>query len=138
MMVATFGEYPWIASVYYSFDKDLNLYFLSDPATLHCRQIAQNPQVSVAIADSHQKVTELKKGLQIYGLARQISPVAKIKHVLRSWKETVGVKDKELTYENMLKKVIKGRMYKIAPKKIKYFNQELFPVSDGKEPVLEL
>lgn len=138
MSVATFGKHSWIASVYYSFDNSLNLYFLSDPATLHCRQIDKNPHVAVSIADSRQKVTQLKRGLQIYGIAKQISGALKMKHTLRSWKEALNVKDKELTYTNMLKKVIKGRMYQISPKRIKLFDQKLFPVEDGQEPVLEL
>lgn len=138
MTVATYGDHPWIASVYYSFDEDLNLYFLSDPATLHCKQIAKNPLVAVSIADSTQKVGDLKKGLQLYGTARQISQVHKIQHALRSWKDALSVTNPKLTYQNMVKKVISGRMYKITPKKIKHFNQALFQVEDGKEPVLEL
>ncbi len=138
MTVATYGEHPWIASVYYSFDQDLNIYFLSSPTTLHCKQISKNPQIAVSIADSHQKVGDLKKGLQIYGTAKQITDIGKIKHALRSWKDALKVKDPQLTYMNMVKKVISGRMYKITPKKIKFFNQEIFQVEDGMEPVLEL
>lgn len=138
MIVATYGDFPWIASVYYSFDNDLNLYFLSDPATLHCKQIAQNPAVAVAIADSHQPVSKLKKGLQLWGVAKQISGEKKINHALTLWKKSLNVKNPQLTYTNMLKKVITGRMYQISPKRIKLFDQELFKVEDGKEPVLEL
>ncbi len=138
MSVATYGEHPWIASVYYSFDDELNIYFLSSPTTLHCKQIAQNPKVAVSIADSHQKPTDLKKGVQLYGIAGQISDTAKIKHALRLWKETLGVKDPELSYENMVKKIVTGRMYKITPKRIKFFNQELFKNDDGEEPILEM
>src|SRR3989344_3839743 len=133
MVVATYGEHPWIASVYYSFDQNLNLYFLSDPDTLHCQQIAINPEVAVAIADSRQKPNEFKKGLQIYGVATQISDANKIKNALSLWKQTLQVTDPELTYQNMLKKIVKGRMYKITPRKIKFFNQELFKVEDGQE-----
>ena len=46
--------------------------------------------------------------------------------------------DPELSYENMIAKVVKGRMFRITPRKIKFFNQELFPVDDGQEPVLSL
>lgn len=138
MVVATYGDYPWIASVYYSFDPNLNLYFLSDPETLHCRQIASNPKVTVAIADSRQKPNEFKKGLQIYGIATQISDANKIKHALNLWKHALQVTDPELTYQNMLKKIVKGRMYKITPKIIKFFNQKLFKVEDGQEPILEM
>lgn len=138
MSVATYGKHPWIAYVYYSFDNDLNIYFLSDPKTLHCKQIKENPLVAVSIADSHQKPSSLKKGLQLYGTAQQISDAKKIQHALRLWKETLGVKDPELSYENMVKKIVTGRMYKITPKRIKFFNQELFKNDDGEEPVLDM
>lgn len=138
MFVATQGEHPWIAALYYSFDSDLNLYFLSDPATLHGKHIKKNTNVAVAIADSTQHPESFKKGLQIYGQAKQISDAKKISHSLSLWKKSIGYKGKEISFENMMKKIIKGRMYKITPKKIKFFNQELFKVEDGKEPILEL
>ena len=71
MAVATFGDFPWIASVYYTFDQDLNLYFLSSPTTLHAKHILRNSQVAVAIADSHQSINETKRGLQLFGIAQQ-------------------------------------------------------------------
>jgi uncharacterized protein YhbP (UPF0306 family) len=138
MAIATSGEHPWIAYVYYSFDSTLTIYFLSSPKTLHARHIAKNPHVALMIADSNQKVSDLKKGVQIYGVAEQISDAQKIKHALSMWKDALHVTDPKLTYENMVKKIITGRMYKVTPKKIKFFNQELFKVEDGKEPVLEL
>lgn len=139
MQIATYGDdHPWIASVYYTFDKDLNLYFLSSPATIHCKQIKENNKVAVAITNTNQPINAQKKGLQLYGTARQISETAKIKHTLKLWKGFLNIKDKELSYENMSKKIITGRMYKITPKKIKFFNQELFDVPDGEEPILEL
>jgi uncharacterized protein YhbP (UPF0306 family) len=138
MIMATCAEEPWIASVYYSFDRDLNLFFLSSPTTLHCRHLENNKLVAVAITDSSQKVRDLKKGLQLVGTAERVSDIAKIKHCLRSWKEAIGVDDPELTYENMIAKVVNGRMYRITPTRIKFFNEELFPGKDGEEPVLEL
>ena len=61
MQVATMGDFPWIATVYYSFDNELNLYFLSSDKTLHVKQIKKNPKVSVAITDSHQDINKPKK-----------------------------------------------------------------------------
>ncbi len=139
MTLATSGhDHPWIAVVYYTFDQDLNLYFLSSPETLHCRHLVHNKQVAISISDSRQKVSDKKKGLQIYGLADQVSRADKIKHVLKMWKRAIGVKDPQLSYENMMGKVIKSKIYKVTPKKIKFFNQELFEVEAGMEPVLEL
>ena len=133
MAIATFGEFPWIASVYFTFDKDLNLYFLSDPKTLHAQQIIKNSKVAVAIADSHQDINKPKRGLQLFGIAKQISGLAKIKFALQLWKDGLRVVNPKLTYQ-----AVKESMFKITPKRIKLFDQELFKVDDGKEPVLEL
>ena len=138
MTIATFGNHPWIASVYYSYDDRLNLYFLSSLKTLHAQQIANNPQVAISIADSHQSISDIKRGLQLFGNAHQITDTRKIKHALTMWKEALKINNPIFTYENMIKKVINGRMYKIVPKKIKLFDQQLFPVEDGQEPFLEL
>ncbi|OGK24910.1 hypothetical protein A2954_00785 [Candidatus Roizmanbacteria bacterium RIFCSPLOWO2_01_FULL_37_12] len=136
MVVATYGSHPWIATVYYTLDQDLNIYFLSDPNTIHCRQIAKNPKVAITIADSPQRPTSKKKGLQIFGLAKQISGMHKIIHALNLWRKTLGVTSEAYTYTGMMKKAIKGRMYKVVPKKIKFFNEELW--DEGKEPTIKL
>lgn len=143
MQVGTVGNagdiaYPWIANVYYSFDNNLNLYFLSSEKTLHTKQIKQNPKVSVAVTDSRQDINKSKKGLQISGIAEEVSGEQKIRHALSLWKEFLKVGDPDLTYENM-QKGLTGKIYKITPKRIKLFDQELFKdVDDGEEPVLEL
>lgn len=133
MAVATFGDFPWIATVYYTFDRDLNLYFLSSPTTLHVKQILQNPNVSVAIAGSHQSIQKPKRGLQISGIAEQIFGIDKIKRALQLWKSNLGVVDSKLTY-----RAVKSSMFRITPKRVKLFDQELFKAEDGKEPILEL
>ncbi len=137
MVIATYGDHPWIATVFYSFDSDLHLYFLSNPDTLHAKQIHNNDQVAVAIA-SNQKINDIKQGLQMYGTAEKITKSELIRHALRHWKDALSVVDPELSYENMIKKTVKGTMYKITPKKIKLFHQGLFDVEDGKEPILEI
>ncbi|NCN44997.1 MAG: hypothetical protein COU63_00255 [Candidatus Pacebacteria bacterium CG10_big_fil_rev_8_21_14_0_10_36_11] len=136
MVIATQGEHPWIATVYYSFDDDLNLYFLSNPETIHCKHITANPQVAVAIADSPQNPASKKMGIQIFGLAEQITSKNKIVHALKLWRNTLNVKSDAYTYEGMMKKLIKGRMYKITPKKMKFFNEEVW--EEGDEPLIDL
>jgi len=133
MTVATSGVFPWIATVYYTFDVALQLYFLSDPSTIHAQHILVNQKVAVAIADSHQSISSSKCGLQLWGIAEQISGIYKVTHALKIWKTDLGVVDPTLTY-----KMAKGSMFKITPKRIKLFDQKLFKVPDGKEPILEL
>lgn len=136
MVLATNGEHPWVATLYYSLDSNLNLYFLTNPETIHAQHIAVNPQVAVAVADSPQLPNSDKVGVQIYGVASQISSRHKITHALGLWCKTLGVTNSEYTYEGMKKKLIDGQMYLIVPKKIKFFNEAIW--EEGKEPVIEL
>lgn len=138
MILATYGDHPWIASVFYSYDKDLNVYFISTPTTLHGKHMGKNREVAAAIVDSHQKPSDAKKGLQIFGVVEQISGVNKINYAIRLWKDFLNVERPDITLENMKKGLYKGRMYKLTPKKIKLFDQDKFKVPDGEEPVLEL
>ncbi len=138
MTLATYGDHPWIASVYYSFDEDLNLYFISSPATIHGRQMEKNNKVAAAIVDSNQKPSDVKRGLQIYGHVEKVSDINKVRHALRLWKDFLNVQRPDISFENMQKGLYKGRMYKLVPKKIKLFDQEKFKVPDGEEPILVL
>ena len=138
MVLATNGEHPWIATVFYSFDKDLNLYFISTPTTIHGRQMKKNNKVAAAITDSHQKPSDVKIGLQIFGYVEEISGINKINYALRHWKDFLNIQRPDISFENMKKGLYKGRMYKLTPKKIKLFDQEKFKVPDGEEPILEL
>lgn len=136
MTIGTYASFPWTATVYYSVDQDMNIYFLSNPETLHCKQLEKNPKVSVAVVDSPQKSSSLKKGIQIYGKAKRISGANKIRYALDLWKKTLDVTSPLYTYEGMMKKAIKGRMYKVTPIKIKFFNEALWV--EGTEPVIKL
>jgi uncharacterized protein YhbP (UPF0306 family) len=133
MTLATYGSYPWIASVYYGFDKDLKLYFISDVTTRYGRQILKNKKVAVAIADSTQKPDSDKKGYQMFGFAALIRTRKETEKAIELWKKNVGIKTEKPDFIS-----VKGRMWKITPKKIKYFNQALFKVDDGHEPILNL
>lgn len=108
---------------------------MSSPETLHCKHISENPKVALTIADSPQNPGSKKKGVQIYGLAEKISGKQKITHAISLWRKTLNVSSEAYTYEGMMKKLIDGRMYKINPKKLKFFNQEIW--EEGDEPVIE-
>lgn len=138
MVLSTYGDHPWIASVYYSYDKDLNIYFISTPSTIHGKQMEKNNKVAAAVVDSHQKPSDVKKGLQIYGIVEKVSGINKINYALRLWKDFLNLQRADISFENMKKGLYKGRVYKLVPKKIKLFDQEKFRVPDGEEPILEM
>ena len=123
---------PWGASVYYTIDRDFNLYFISEPDTKHIKDITKNRNVACVIADSSQKVTDKKMGVQLQGTVSEVSGPAKIKQILKMWNEAnVGFKD-VISYENIRKRVIKSKAYRIKPTTIKFFNEKLYGVEGSR------
>ena len=132
MSVATYNKHLWAASVYYVVDKDFNLYFISQPDTEHCQDILKNSEVACTIADSRQKVTAKKVGVQLYGTAKQLTAMEKLKWMLAFWNRMNPGVASVINLKNIQNKVIKSRAYQITPKKIKWFNEELYG-SEGVE-----
>lgn len=74
--LATLGaEGPWVCPLYFAYDKQLNLYVLSQPATsLHMQHIANNAAVACAVYDSRQSTSGKVAGVQIKGAAHFVAP----------------------------------------------------------------
>jgi len=128
MSVATYGDIPWIANVYYVHDADLNLYFLSKNWREHCKAIEINNNVAVAIADSSQPIYRPQKGLQISGTAQSVNLVSSLQWMFKMWNKLIaGSKGEKLTDPKKFVDAGLSKVYKITPKRIKFFNTELWP-----------
>ncbi len=60
----------YVNTSYFAFDESLELFFLSEPATQHCRNISINSSAAVAVYDSSQPWDYPKRGLQLFGTAK--------------------------------------------------------------------
>jgi uncharacterized protein YhbP (UPF0306 family) len=68
MTLASQGEEGvWAAAVFYAND-GFGIYFLSSPASRHCRNLERNPRVSAAIHEDCADWREIK-GVQLEGIA---------------------------------------------------------------------
>ena len=119
MSVGTYHRLPWAASVYYLFDEEFNLYFVSDPKTKHCLNIEKNPKVSVTVADSHQEPKGKKVGFQARGLAKKVTSVTELKDIIVTWNKRGFV---PVTYK-LFKKTWKSRFYKIKLTDVQLFDE---------------
>lgn len=117
---------PWGASVYYTVDNKLNLYFVSQPQTRHMKELAKNRNVACIIADSSQKVTDKKVGIQVQGVVSEVKGPAKLRQILRMWSEANTGFQEVINYENIKKRVIQSKVYQVKPKTIKFFNEKLY------------
>jgi len=126
MSIATCDEDIWIANVYYVIDDFWNVYFLSNPKTEHCIAIENNPRVACAVADSTQSVTDKKVGVQFRGIASKVRGLETMKWMLALWCNVNTGFEHLINIQNIQKKAIKSRIYKVEIKRIKFFNDELY------------
>lgn len=62
---------PWVCEVHFVYDDALNLYFISNPATRHAGEIADNPTVAGNIIAQH-PLSEQPRGVYFEGGAEII------------------------------------------------------------------
>lgn len=80
---------PWICEVHFSYDDDLNLYFLSKPERRHSREIATNPNVSGSIITQH-KIGEPVRGISFEGTVEEIKDISKTHPAYLTYCERFG------------------------------------------------
>lgn len=136
MSISTYDKHLWTAWVYYVIDDNFNLYFVSQPNTDHCKAIIKNGEIACAIANSHQKVTDKKVGVQLYGKCSQLTNIIQIKWMLTLWNKINPGVEKIINLKNMQNKVIKSRVFKVEPKKIKWFNESLYGEREFEEFIM--
>ncbi len=133
MSLATYSETPWICWVFYIVDENFNLYFISSPSSQHIKDINKNKQVACAITDTTQNPLGEKQGVQIWGVVENVTTKEKLQTFFKMWKNTINNNEEKVTYQNYVGNLIETKVYKVSPKKIKWFNQSLIE----KEFILE-
>jgi nitroimidazol reductase NimA-like FMN-containing flavoprotein (pyridoxamine 5'-phosphate oxidase superfamily) len=140
MAISTYGDFPWVANLYYAVTPDLTLYFLSKPTRIHCAQIEKNPLVACSIYDSTQSPVKQQKftkvGVQISGSARLLTDDTEITQAIDLWKKAIGLVSEDYSLNGIKQNKIEGRMYQVTPKKVRMFNEDLF--EENNIPILEL
>ncbi|MGH9366082.1 MAG: pyridoxamine 5'-phosphate oxidase family protein [Thermoanaerobaculia bacterium] len=58
-------------TAYFACSDELELYFLSHPGALHCRNLSSNPSMAITVFDSSQRWGGLDRGLQLFGRCRE-------------------------------------------------------------------
>ena len=128
MTISTCGEDgPWATALFYVNDR-LNLYFLSDPKTLHCRNIAANPVVAATINEDYHDWRKIK-GIQLKGRVEMVSGAREKAFAFAIYtKKYPFVKEffsspAALT-KAMFTKVTSTTFYKLTPERVLFLDNE--------------
>lgn len=112
--------------VYFAVDKEFNLYFISEPDSEHCMNIASNPRVACSIAQTNQKVGDKKIGVQIKGTVQDVHGIDRLDAIIDLWNSTNPGIESVISINNFRNKILKSHAYKIQPTEFKFFNEELY------------
>lgn len=107
MATVTPGNRAHINTAFFSFSKEFELFFLSHPHSLHCRNLATNPWVAITVFSSDQDWTDPSRGLQFFGRCdhtegRHAETAERVYGrrfpAYRVWKETLAAKSPGRSY----------------------------------------
>ena len=138
--LATAGdEGPWAAAVFYACADDLTLYFLSDPATRHGRDLAANPQAAATIHGDAGDWRRIK-GVQLVGRAEWVTNPLELAHAWRLYLAKFPFVHDFLRapgefLEAYAVRMGKVRFYRLVPRKVWFTDNERH---FGKRDVLEM
>jgi uncharacterized protein YhbP (UPF0306 family) len=128
MQIATVaGDQPWICTVYYVADNELNVYWLSLPDRRHSQEIAKHSKVAAAIAIKPDKPVV---GLQIEGDAEEITDAATIAAIMKQY--VAKYSSGQSFYDNFISGKNQHRLYRLRPRLFVLFDEVNFP-KDGRQ-----
>jgi hypothetical protein len=129
MQVATVGgDQPWICTVFFVADDDLNVYWLSLPTRRHSREITVQQKAAAAIAVKHDKPVT---GIQIEGDAEEVTDAGVITDVMEKY--TAKYDAGRDFYDNFLAGKNQHRLYRIRPRMFVLFDEVNFPENGRQE-----
>ena len=109
---------PRVADVYFVSDDDLNLYFYSDPASRHTRNIQRDPRVAATMRIESMDWHDIR-GVQVEGAAERMDDPADRD---RAWRLMC---DKFPFYESFTEVVVHLGMYRVTPHWIRWIDNSV-------------
>lgn len=126
--IATNGQKGlWSTPVYFTFDDDLNIYFVSNRSTRHVANITSNPTVAVSVFHPVTSEDDPQVGVQMRGIAAEV-PESKIEEIYASRARRIkGMTSfRRVDAETTMIKKHDGIFIGVRPISISYINTEIF------------
>jgi uncharacterized protein YhbP (UPF0306 family) len=121
---------PWVCSVWFVADNDLNIYWFSSTARRHSEEVLKNPKVAGAIVLPHTP-DDPPRGIQFSGEATVLEDEAEIEKVISYYSGRIFTDEK--IKEFMDDKDNPHKFYKIKPTQFVLFDVVNFPENSRQE-----
>lgn len=125
---------PWVSSVWYVHDEDLNLFWISRRARRHSKELSKNPYVAGVIVKPHIIGSgEKVRGLQFEGRAHDLMDEPdELKKVNKLYLKKYS-KAEDIPLENLTDPNYLATYYVVHPKTIVLFDEINFPDNPRQE-----
>lgn len=134
MQLATsLDNQPWVCSVWFAADSDLNIYYFSSITRRHSKEILKNNKVAGAIV-LPQTPDDPPRGLQFQGIAELLEDQSDINKAISVYADRIFPREK--IKEFMENKEKPHHFYKIKPTQFVLFDSVNFPDNPRQEYTL--
>ena len=131
LQVATVeNNQPWACTVYYAFDENLNLYWLSLPSRRHSKEILGNNKVAGTIVFPHNPGDNVR-GIQFQGVAKELNNKKEATEGMKYYANRFGMKSERI--KAIIENTDGHLCYKITPILYVLFDEANFPDSPRQE-----
>ena len=124
---------PWCCTVYFAYDENLNMYWISRPFRRHSVEILTNPHIAGVIVKEHIPGDKVR-GIQFEGEARTIEKDKNFRDNFRYYLARYGVSEERIA------DIISGKdnheLYVVKPSRIVLFDELNFPDDPRQELAL--
>lgn len=121
---------PWACTVYFAFDDDLNLYWLSKPTRRHSQELRDNEKVSGTVVLPHTPGDKVR-GVQLQGIAKELNSRAEAGLAMKHYARRFGMNTKRV--KAILDNTDGHVCYKITPTLYVLFDEVNFPKEPRRE-----
>jgi nitroimidazol reductase NimA-like FMN-containing flavoprotein (pyridoxamine 5'-phosphate oxidase superfamily) len=108
---------PHVHTAYFAWSGSFDLYWMSDPASTHSRNLRAKPAAAIAVYDSGQTWGRPDRGLQLFGSAREAAGAARERAERTYADRFAGFRADE--FEGF-------RLYRCRPRRLKVFDETTF------------
>ncbi len=108
---------PWISPVFFSYDDNYNLYWVSDKNSLHSKLLRNNPQASIVIFNSQAPIGK-GDGVYFETIVKELEDESEIKKAVQIYNKRVTKKIFRVKEINEVMNKAIWRIYKATPTKI--------------------
>jgi len=127
-LATTGSDGLWATTVFYA-NSDFTLYFLSEPKTLHVRNIVENPTIAATINEDYKDWRQIK-GMQMAATCAEVSGKRELARALATYVKKYPFVTQFLSPGQLLRgmqvagKALDVRLYRVSPTRVLYIDNE--------------